>query len=54
MMRVLSQAEPARNIVRQICLESPAIMKFCLQIYNLFYGPNTQMGPVSYIFVLYL
>ncbi|KAJ3659192.1 hypothetical protein Zmor_010894 [Zophobas morio] len=40
--RLVSQEEILRNGVRLICLESPPLMQFCMQLYNLFYGPNTQ------------
>ncbi|RZB40241.1 uncharacterized protein BDFB_003922, partial [Asbolus verrucosus] len=45
MFRIVSQAEPLGRLTRTFCLESPPLMQFCLQLYNLFYGPNTQMGP---------
>lgn len=46
-MRIVSQAEPSRKVVAQTCLESPEMMRLCMQVYNLFYGPNTQIAPES-------
>lgn len=45
--RLISQAEPSRNIVRTICLESTILMRLCMLLANLFFGPFSNMGPVS-------
>ncbi|CAH1371140.1 hypothetical protein MTP99_012629 [Tenebrio molitor] len=45
MYRIVSQAEPLKRAVRTVCLESPPLMQFCLQLYNLFYGAHTQLSP---------
>lgn len=47
MFRIVSQAETLRQGVRTMCLESPPLMQFCMQLYNLFYGANTVLGAVS-------
>lgn len=45
--RLVQQAEPSRTIAKEICLESPELMRLCLQAVNMFFGTNTQMGPVN-------
>lgn len=44
--RLYSQAEPARAMIGTMCMESPEMMRFCLQGYNQFYGPQTQIKAV--------
>lgn len=46
-IRLFSQAEPARAMIARMCLESPELMRLCMQSYNQFYGPRTQITPVS-------
>nr|XP_015834988.1 PREDICTED: lipase 3-like [Tribolium castaneum] len=45
MFRIVSQAQPLKVLTDTLCLESPPLMQFCLQLYNLFYGPHTDFGP---------
>lgn len=45
--RLVSQAEPSRNIVKTICLESTILMRLCMLLANMFFGPFSNMGPVS-------
>ncbi|KAF2898467.1 hypothetical protein ILUMI_07707 [Ignelater luminosus] len=45
MIRIGSQAEPLRNMIQPFCLESPVLMRRCLDMLNMLYGPKTQMGP---------
>ncbi|KAJ8948301.1 hypothetical protein NQ318_020788 [Aromia moschata] len=45
--RIVSQAEELQRLVVPVCTESPALMQFCMQWYNLFYGPKTELGPES-------
>lgn len=51
MTRIVSQSSELRRAVRTMCLESPPLMQFCLQLYNMFYGPNTDLGPVIIIII---
>lgn len=44
--RLFSQAESLQRLVQPFCLESPKSMRFCMQLYNLFYGANAELGPV--------
>ncbi|KAF2882050.1 hypothetical protein ILUMI_24122 [Ignelater luminosus] len=45
-LRLISQAEPLKNIANLVCLESPELMKRCMQIINLMVsGPRTQTEP---------
>ncbi|XP_045479565.1 lipase member K-like [Harmonia axyridis] len=45
LMRLFSQAEPTRGMMRRICLESPNLMERCLRAWNLFYGLDATIGP---------
>ncbi|KAJ8978805.1 hypothetical protein NQ317_014275 [Molorchus minor] len=45
--RMVSQAGELRRVVVPLCTESPPMMQLCMQMYNLFYGPNTDLGPES-------
>ncbi|CAH1963571.1 unnamed protein product [Acanthoscelides obtectus] len=45
--RIVSQAEELQRLVIPVCTESPELMRYCMQLYNLFYGPNTDTGPES-------
>ncbi|XP_018561404.1 lipase member K-like [Anoplophora glabripennis] len=47
MERLVSHAQELRRMVVPMCTESPPMMQFCMQLYNLFYGPNTDLGPES-------
>lgn len=46
--RLVQQAGPSRQIVKQICMESPELMRLCIQTINMFFGKDTQMGPVRF------
>lgn len=46
-IRLFSQAAPARSMIAGMCMESPELMRLCLQGYNQFYGPRTQITPVT-------
>lgn len=46
LIRIGSQAEPLRNMIQPLCLESPVLMRRCINMLNMLYGPKTQMGPV--------
>ncbi|CAG9853867.1 unnamed protein product [Phyllotreta striolata] len=45
--RIVSQAQELRRLVVPPCMESPEMMQNCMQMYNLFYGPKTDLGPES-------
>nr|XP_023019896.1 lysosomal acid lipase/cholesteryl ester hydrolase-like [Leptinotarsa decemlineata] len=45
--RIVSHARELRRFVIPVCMESPELMRNCMQMYNLFYGPNTDLGPES-------
>ncbi|KAJ8915893.1 hypothetical protein NQ315_015506, partial [Exocentrus adspersus] len=47
MERLVSQAQELRRLVVPMCMESPPMMQFCMQLYNLFYGAKTDLGPES-------
>lgn len=47
MFRIVSQAAALKQLTQTLCLESPPLMQFCLQLYNLFYGPHTIFRPVG-------
>lgn len=50
LIRIVSQAEVQQTLSQLICLESPKAMQLCMQMFNQFYGPSTQIGVVrSYI-----
>lgn len=46
-IRLFSQAEELQKIMVPLCTESPESMKYCMQMYNLFYGREADFGPVS-------
>lgn len=50
MERLVSHSQELRRMVVPMCTESPPMMQFCMQLYNLFYGPNTDLGPVIILF----
>ncbi|KAG5875195.1 hypothetical protein JTB14_029369 [Gonioctena quinquepunctata] len=43
--RIASQARELRRFVVPVCMESPELMRYCMQLYNIFYGPKTDLGP---------
>ncbi|XP_066145567.1 uncharacterized protein [Euwallacea fornicatus] len=42
--RVVSEASELSRLMTP-CMESPPLMRLCMQLYNLFYGPNADFGP---------
>ncbi|KAJ3659191.1 hypothetical protein Zmor_010893 [Zophobas morio] len=42
LLRILSQEAITSGVFRVVCLESPPLMQLCMQLNNLFWGPNTQ------------
>lgn len=44
--RIISEAAELGRFTSP-CMESPPLMRLCMQLYNLFYGPKADFGPVS-------
>ncbi|CAG9762366.1 unnamed protein product [Ceutorhynchus assimilis] len=42
--RIVSEANELSRLI-QPCKESPPMMRLCMQLYNLFYGPKADFGP---------
>ncbi|KAH1028818.1 hypothetical protein HUJ05_002147 [Dendroctonus ponderosae] len=42
--RIVSEAQELARLTAP-CMESPPLMRLCMQLYNLFYGPKADFGP---------
>ncbi|XP_076274567.1 lipase member K-like isoform X1 [Rhynchophorus ferrugineus] len=44
LQRIVSEAKELGRLITPVCLESPPLMRVCMQFYNLFYGAKADFG----------
>ncbi|XP_030745627.1 lipase member K-like [Sitophilus oryzae] len=45
LQRIVSQSKELGRLINVPCMESPPLMRVCMQLYNLFYGAKADFGP---------